>query len=249
MIGLLLSAGVLGLQSSHAATSHTIYANIDADGNIRVSYADGTPIGSAVPPGSYQVVLNNNSLDDLGVAHQFHLFGPGVDVSGAQSVQSTWNVTFQSGATYTYQDDLSPSTSKMTFLATTASAGVTPTTSPASPSTPSGSKTPKPTSSDVVGSAIVPFRGTLDGIVSSAGKLTLTFKSKNVATLKAGKYTIAVDDLTTKSGFVVQRIRAFPITVTSPVFVGKHSVSAVLKAGQWWFSSPAGTKHYFIVIA
>jgi hypothetical protein len=99
-----------------------------------------------------------------------------------------------------------------------------------------------------VGSDITPFRGTLAGVVSPAGKLTLAFKGKGVASLKSGRYKIAVDDKTPKSAFEVQRLKRQPVTVTGHAFVGKHTVTVTLDAGQWWYFSGAGKKTYFIVV-
>jgi hypothetical protein len=245
-----LVAALVWIGGSQAAVSQTIYAWFDVDGNLNVRYVDNSNVGSTVPPGTYQVILNNNTADDYAVDHKFHIFGPGVDYSTpAGAVQTSFTVTFQAGATYTVQDDLDPADHHQSFLASNSAGSPAPsggTTTPAPAPAPTGKK---PTSSDIVGSAVAPFRGTLSGAVSSAGKLTLSYKGKGVATLKAGKYTVAVVDRTSRLGFDLQRIRAVPIAVTSPSFVGKRTASVVLKAGQWWFFSPAGKKSYFIVVA
>ena len=46
----------------------------------------------------------------------------------------------------------------------------------------------------------------------------------------------------------MQRIKKDAVTVTGVKFVGKHTVTVTLDAGQWWFFSGAGKKTYFIVI-
>ena len=56
--------------------------------------ADGTRERS-FPAGTYTIVLNNNSLDDLGNPHSFHLTGPGVNLAAGGVVQTTWTATFQ----------------------------------------------------------------------------------------------------------------------------------------------------------
>src|SRR5262245_28620040 len=184
-VGWLASLVLVG--GAHAAVSQTIYAWFDVDGNLNVRYVDNSNVGSTIPPGTYQIVLNNNTADDYAVDHKFHLFGPGINYtppSGA--VQTTFSVTFQPGATYTVQDDLDPADHHLTIVATntptaTTSGGTSTTT------TPSGST--KPTSSDIVGSETVPFRGALDGIVFGNGALTLSRLGKKVSSLRAGRYT------------------------------------------------------------
>jgi hypothetical protein len=240
-----LTAALVWAGGSQAAVSQTLYAYFDVDGAIQLRYADSSNIGSTIPPGTYTVNLNNNGADDLGVDHIYHLFGPGVDYKAANvDTQATFTATFQTGATYTAQDDLNPKI-HLTFVATTAT--VAPAATTTTTSTPS-TKAPKPTSSDIVGSGIIAFRGTLDGIVGAAGRLTLTYQGKTVTTLKAGKYRVAVVDGTAKSGFELRSSHSVPVVVTSTTFVGKRSATVVLSAGRWWFFSPGGKKTYFTVV-
>jgi hypothetical protein len=224
--------------------SQTILADIDADGNIHVTYNDGSPIGTAVPPGTYSLVVNNNGLDDLGNAHQFHIFGPGVDVTGTQNVQTSSTVTFQSGATYTYRDDFNPSTTTHTFVATTNAPAVTTTTASASKPTSSS----KPTASGVVGSeAALPFRGSLDAIVYASGKLTLSRNGKKVSSLAEGRYTFSADDESHKAGFTVQLLHGKPIAITTGPYVGSRDHTVSLKPGRWFFYTAAKKKATFFV--
>jgi hypothetical protein len=265
LFGLLLAAASVALWAgsvpSHAAFSSTLYAGFDADGNIRMTYADGTmigtpnPPGSLVPAGTYTIDLNNNGLDDQAGEHYFHLFGPGVNLSAGNNLYDTvtWTATFQPGATYVYQDDRNPTTIHEVFGTPGSGAGTattsTPTTTSLSSSS-SGSKTTKPTSSDVVGSAIAPFRGTLLGSVTVAGKLTLTAKGRAVSKLKSGRYTFTINDSSARSGFTIQEIRKAAKAVTGVSFVGKHSVTIDLTPGQWFFYTTfVGKKTYFIVTA
>jgi len=111
-----------------------------------------------------------------------------------------------------------------------------------------GSGKSAPTSNNIVGSAIAPFRGTLAGSVAATGKLKLMIDGKAVTSLKTGRYTIAVTDRSPKSGFTVQESRAGATTVTGVAFVGKHSVTLTLRPGQWFFYPTfVGTKTYFLV--
>jgi hypothetical protein len=244
LVGWLASLVFVG--GSHAAVSQTIYAWFDVDGNLNVRYVDNSNVGSTIPPGTYQIVLNNNTADDYAVDHKFHLFGPGINYSPPPgAVQTTFSVTFQAGGTYTVQDDLDPADHHLTILATTAAA---PSTSGGSPSSTATGST-KPTSSDIVGSEAVPFRGALDGIVFGNGALSLTRLGKKVSSLRAGRYTFFVDDESKTRGFTVQQLGKKAVVVTSGSFKGTHDVTIALKPGRWFFYSPGAKKSSFLVVA
>jgi hypothetical protein len=243
LVGCLASLVFVG--GSNAAVSQTIYAWFDVDGNLNVRYVDNSNVGSTIPPGTYQIVLNNNTADDYAVDHKFHLFGPGINYSiPAGAVQTTFSVTFQSGGMYTVQDDLDPADHHQTILATTAAA---PAPTSGGGTTPTGST--KPTSSDIVGSETVPFRGSLDGIVFGNGALSLTRLGKKVSSLRAGRYTFFVDDESKTRGFSVQQRGKNAVTVTNGGFKGTHDVTISLKPGQWFFYSPGVKKSSFVVVA
>ena len=245
LVGWLVFLAV-GAGMSHAAVSQTIYAWFDVDGNLNFRYVDNSNVGSTIPPGTYQIVLNNNTADDYAVDHKFHLFGPGVDYSPpAGAVQTTFSATFQSGGTYTVQDDLDAATHRQTFVATTAAV---PATSGGSTSSPSSTSSTKPTSSDVVGSEVVPFRGALDAIVYASGKLSLSRNGKAVKSLKTGRYTFSVDDESKTAGFTLQGLRKKAISVTSGAFTGTRDVTITLVPGRWFFYSAGRTKSEFFVI-
>jgi len=244
-----LSALVFGAGGAHAAVSQTIYAWFDVDGNLNFRYVDNSNVGSTIPPGTYQIILNNNTADDYAVNHKFHIFGPGVDYSPpAGAVETTFSVTFQNGGTYTVQDDLDPADHRQTIVATNATPSPATTTSaPSTPTTPSG-KTPKPTSSDIVGSEVLPFRGDLDAIVYASGKLSLSRFGKGVSSLKTGRYTFSVDDESKTKGFTLQALHKRAVTITSGHFTGSQDVTVALKPGRWFFYSPGGRKTQFFVI-
>ncbi len=259
LLGLACALVLLGGATAHAAVSSTLYAGFDADGNIRLTFADGTMIGTPAPPGTvvpagtYTIQVNNNGLDDAGGEHFFHLLGPGVNLSVGNNLYATltWTATFQPGSAYVYQDDQNPTTIREVFGTPGSGAG---TAAPSPPQTvpgaiPSGSrKSSRPTTNNIVGSALVPSRGRLTGTVAATGRLTLTIKGRTVTSLKTGRYTIAVTDRSPRSGFTVQKSHAGATTVTSVPFVGKHSVTLTLGPGQWFFyPSFLGTKTYFLV--
>ena len=94
------------------------------------------------------------------------------------------------------------------------------------------------------------MRGTLVGVVSAAGKLSLTDKGKAVASLESGRYTVNVTDQSAKSGFNLQQSKKDATVVTGIAFVGKKTVTLDFKPGQWiFYPTVVGTKSYFIVSA
>jgi hypothetical protein len=259
LLPLAVAAGITaGAAGTPSAFSSTLYAGFDADGNIRLTYADGTmigtpnPPGTLVPAGTYTIMLNNNGLDDVGGVHSFHLFGPGVNLSAGTNLYdtTTWTATFQPASTYMYQDDDNPTTIHEVFGTPGSGAGAGTTTSPTTVAAPpsAGGKTKKPTSQDIVGSAYVPLRGTLVGTVTAAGALKLTRDGKPVTNLKAGRYVFQVTDSSKQAGFNVQEIKNEPVAVTTGAFEGKRAKTLTLKAGQWLaYPSFVGKKTYFIV--
>src|ERR1700760_1208632 len=96
---------IFALRGSHAAVSSRLDAFVNDQGNIGLNYADGTPVGKAIPPGTYTIVV-----DDSTSFHDFHLYGPGFDNSTDVGLvqKATWTVTFQAGGVYTYICDLHP---------------------------------------------------------------------------------------------------------------------------------------------
>src|SRR5438477_236263 len=88
-----------------------------------------------------------------------------------------------------------------------------------------------------VGSQAPTLLGTLIGRVNPAGKLSLSYGGVSVAKVKAGRYKITVADKTPARSFVVQQKGRAATTISGVSFVGTHSVTLVLSAGQWSFFS------------
>ena len=208
----------LGCASSSTAATLTLTATFNPDGSMRLALGDGTSVGlpgTAIPPGPYLVVVNNNdSSDNFGDTHDFHLSGPGVDAEAVLTQQEesqwTWTVTFQPNATYTFQDDYRPTLVHIVFrTSSTAPASVSGTAPASAP--PASGKSPAAVAKNpsVVGSAVAPdpFRGTLTALVGRAGSLSLARAGKNVTSLRAGRYRVVVTDMSAKSGFILQEIR------------------------------------------
>jgi hypothetical protein len=249
VLGLLMLAG-----TARGAGTQTLYASFNSDGSMRLNLGDGS-VAAAIPPGAYTVIVNNNTVNqDFGDIHKVHLFGPGVDyntvLTQEEETQAVWSVTFQPNSTYTFQDDYRPTLIHVVFRT---SATGTSSSSSAEVSTPSSSKAKSSGSvaknSDIAGSAIVPFRGTLAATIDAVGKLTLTTKGKPVGTIKAGLYTFTVHDNSARRGFSIQKLKSSAIDLTGVGYKGTHVKTVNLKAGQWTFFSPSGTKNYFIVVA
>lgn len=249
--------------SSHTAVSSTLHAFVHESAEIGMTFDDGTDVGSqartppTIPPGTYTIRV----VDDA-VTHNFHLTGPGVEMTTPvdEMQTSTWTVTFQPGSTYRFQCDIHSDYMYAVFQTsgTGSSAGSSGgssggTSGGSSGGSSSGSSSGGTSSggSSSGGSSSGPqttLRGTLAGTVNAAGKLTLGFGGKPVAKLKAGRYKITVADKSPAKGFAVQAKGHSPITVSGASFVGTHSATVNLAAGQWTFyASPGGTKHTFAV--
>ena len=251
-----LIAGLLivapAAESRQTATP-SLLVTFTASGTVSVTLPGGTAVGSTngsptvIPAGYYTLTLNGpGNCINLPL---FELSGPGVDIQddmlGGEVDTHALYANFLPNSTYTWHIDRNANV-VYTFNASADSAGGTlPTTS----GTTSGSgKTPVPTSQDITGSAIIPFRGTLTGGVSARGTLTLAYKGKSVTSLKAGKYTIAVTDKSSSSGFMLQKLNHAVISITGMAFVGKHTASVQLTAGRWLFIPRAGKTAYSIAV-
>jgi hypothetical protein len=244
---------VLGVQSAGAATPFELWVTFHENHTITVAFDDGTPVGSltgvgaAIPPGSYTLHFE----DSVGVeGPNFDLRGPGValqeDLFFGESPSATQRVTFQPSSTYTWRDTEQPNT--IFSFSTTAGAVTAPTIGGGSSTTSTTTtKESTSTSKDIVGSARVAYRGMLSANVGTTGKPTLTYLGKAVGSLKSGSYKVAVVDEASKAAFYLQRRNNAATRVSGASFVGKHSVTLTLKAGQWSFYSTPVRRTYFIV--
>jgi hypothetical protein len=253
----LVSAGSASSPSGNTAkpTLYFMYAM-----NCTFTILDDTgKTVSAIPPGNYQVEVRTPvafgtvPLSSYGVTDmtackgmpQFQLTGPGINLSttmtaGCQS-DLTFPETFQPNATYTAVDNNQPTLAKATL--TTLASGT-----PATPTATYGATTSTAQSStDLVGSGVIPFRGTLTATLGANGKPTLTKKGKAISTLPVGSYTFAVTDQDPNGGFAILGPTKVKTTLTGVKFVGKHSATVVLKAGRWTYLSGLGQIHYFVV--
>jgi hypothetical protein len=263
-LGVLFIGFVCALAGARGALADdpTLYVKYTASCTFTVTGDNGATI-STIPPGNYQVLVTSpqpfaepdlsgitDPTVDCGGSLSFHLTGPGVNLhttlDDGDSAADQLQATLAAGS-YTAVEDRRP-TLRTVFTvaagaATTGGGGL-----PATSSSPTATKTPtKPdVNTDLVGSKVA---GTLSGGVDTRGRLTLTYKGKPVGSLKAGRYRITVLDETSKSGFTIQKLGKAATSVTTKPYLGKRSVTLTLKAGQWFYYSPAKQKIGFIVHA
>jgi hypothetical protein len=260
LITVLALVGVLSpAAGSRPSAFPTLYVNYTMNCTFTISDDSGTRV-STIPPGTYQVQIQTpvafGSVDLTGVHDmtacqsfvQFQLTGPGVSLSSTlgdgDSAFWLYTETFQPGGTYTAVDNNQPSVARVVFgTATSGSAN----TSGGTSTTSSSTSTKGSSQESLVGSEASPFRGSLDGIVLKTGKLSLSRNGKVVKFLKTGRWTVSVDDESTKAGFSLQVLHGKPTAVTSPAYTGSHDVTLQLRPGRWFFYTPGGKKSVFFV--
>jgi len=254
-----LALAFVGAARSAARDYPTIDVVFNANNTISATL-NGAPLGTSsgapttIPPGTYNVSFTNPTyVSDM----QFHLEGPGVklvtNMSYGEEPSEIWVETFAPGSSYTWKDDLDP-TPVFTFVTST-SASVGSANSGSAGGSSGKSTTPissgnngRASSTDVVGSAILPLRGTLLGTVTPEGALSLKLAGKPVQNLKAGRYRLTVTDASKKAGFNLQQMKNSAIALTTTTFTGKRTKTVTLRAGQWFFYPTfVGKKTYFIV--
>ena len=222
VIGLFVLGAALatrvGTHDSGAAVSSTLHASVGPGFEISLTYDDGTTVASP-PAGSYRVLVSDTTSD-----HNFHLIGPGVDMStGTEQVGSaTWNVIFQNNRSYVFQCDTHPAEMYGTFAIGTP-VGTSTTTAPTS----TGPTHTTPTTS--------PLPLLSASVDSSTAKLV--FGGKRASSLKAGKYRVTITDSSAKAGFKLQRIGFTATSLTTATFVGHRTTTVTLAAGKWKYYS------------
>jgi plastocyanin len=166
-----LGAVTLLLATGGGATPATgeLQARVGPGFTISFTTDAGAPI-TKLDPGTYTI-----EVEDESSAHNFHLFGPGVDRSTtvAGEGKETWTVTFKDG-TYTYVCDPHSSTMRGSFTVGSGSQGST------------------------GGSAAITAKTKL--VLTSGPGFTITLKTsagKAVKTMRTGTYTMTVRDRST----------------------------------------------------
>jgi len=249
-LALLVGAAAFALVAltAQAATTPPLYVTYDANSNLTVSLTGGATLGpsSAIPPGPYWVTFDNEYSAER-IVHKWRLVGPGVNVStlgsdlNCDSSIEQYIGVLQPSSTYTVQDDFHPAIRPVVFHT---SATGSSTSGQAGTTSPAGKPGSKVTNSDIVGSNLVPYRGSLAAVVSAGRNVSLTRGGRPVSStsLKAGRYTITVVDGSAKAGFTLLKVKPSKrrLPLTSEAFVGRKSFKVQLGAGRWWFFSAAG---------
>ena len=250
-----LAAGVLaaapGAQSRGSA-SLVLYVYFGYNNDISVKLADGTPIGTpsgaptVIPSGNYTVALEQPGCVQV---PSFELQGPGVNIisnlSGGEVTSATDPATLLPNSTYTWRNDANRSVVN-TFV-TSSTVVATPSPSPLGVAASGGPNKPT-TNTNIVGADVIPFRGTLTGTVTAAGKLTLAFKEERVATLRAGRYRIAVTDRSTTSGFMLETTTHRTLSISGTTFTGQRTGSVDLTAGRWLVMASRGKTAFSLIV-
>jgi len=271
---LAFAPGVAATHGARAADAPTFNVMYHPDGRITVALNDGTLVGgprspgNVIAPGTYNIVFNH----DAKVLHQFHVFGPGADVTvspadgsdgmcgGSAYLYAVYKVTLLPNTIYAWQDDYQPAAIHQ-FFSTSGPATSVGTAGTTGGSTSGGGTSGTPSTKIITGSGFIGtdkkktpaaplrFRGTLAGSVGATGDTKLMQNGRTVGTLKAGKYRIVVDDRGWKSGFMLQQLRKAPLVLSNVPFLGKRSVTVELRVGQWMYYATGRKKTYFVVVA
>jgi hypothetical protein len=241
--------------SSGNAASPSLYVRYDTSCAFTVTDDSGSVVNAANPisPGAYQVVISTPfSFANAQAACEyiaFRLAGPGISLTtslgAGDEATEQHTETFQPNSSYTAEETSRPAT--LTTIRTTS----TPTGSAPTGGASAGNLSTGSSEGDLVGSGRTSavIRATLKATVSPTGKTTLELNGKNVSSLEAGRYKIAVTDRTSKSGFLLQALGNVTTTVSGVSFVGKRSITIKLNRGRWFFSPiPTGKKTAFAVI-
>ena len=231
----LIAAAALLAGTAHAAATPTLNVEFFPDGTIAVTLPDGTPVGSTsgsptvIPAGWYQ--LHFNGPGACVQVSLFNLKGPGEnvfdDLSGGENTDEFDNAYFAPSSTYTWKSAGSPAVTH-TFVTSAAVVGAP----PAKAASGGGSSSTKPTSGDIVGSLVLPFRGTVDATVGPTGKVMLKLQGKPVTRLAGGRYRFVVSDRSRSAGLTLAQGRR-RIGLTSRAFTGTRTTSLQLDAGTW----------------
>ncbi len=217
-----------GPSPSDAAVSSTLHGIVNDNFDIALSFDDGSSV-SALPAGTYRVVINDTTSD-----HNFHLFGPGVneDTGIGSEGTTTWNMTFRADSRYQFLCDVHADSMYGSF-----NVGAGDSVPQSSGSSGGGGGSSSSGSSGGGGTVISPGRNTtlatVDAGLAATGKPKLALNGKAVKSLAAGKYKLVVTDSSKKDAVTLQRTGARATTLTGVAFVGKKTVGVTLAAGRW----------------
>jgi hypothetical protein len=217
-----------------------LYVSFFPNGSISLTSPDGAAVGTSsgsptvVPAGYYTLVFSGPGGCTL--LPNFRLSGPGTSVvttlTEAQGQKNPTGIDLLPSSTYTWSSDAVPGVVN-TFVTSAQVEGSPPTAGTSSGAYSSSGK--HVTSQDIVGSAVVRSRGTLDLSLSAAGKLALAYHGKSVRHLQPGKYTVVITDASSHKGLTVEKLRSAARTLSAPAFTGKRTATVTLTSGDWLF--------------
>jgi hypothetical protein len=235
-----LAALCLGGLGSAASSANGLTINVTYTPTaIQAKLSNGTVLtsGTVVPPGPYSVVV----YDAGDVSNpQFTMTGPGASISsdlnptgqGIEVPTTFGPFVLQPSSSYEIADTgITGAVISFTTAATGSSA------SPDTTTTPKGSSGGAAASSNKLALFVQPGK-----------KPMLTQDGKPVKTLKAGKYSVVVGDLSTKAGLIIGHGKVKPTTLSAAAATGTSTRSLKLTAGKWFIEgSTKGPRTYFTV--
>jgi hypothetical protein len=249
-LSLALAAGALlyvcGVASARSGNDGLTINVVYSATSLQATLSNGSVLssGAVVPPGPYSIVVYDSGSDQ---SPQFTVSGPGAEMSSDLNPSGTGievpiafgPFVLQPSSSYEISDASMTASAGISFTTSATGSSVTPgqtttTTAGASPS-PSGLKT-------------AGTLGTLTLTVGANGKPVFAFAGKPVKTLKTGKYSLFVGDLSKKAGALIGHGKARPSTLSSAAAVGVTSHTLELTSGKWFVeASTKGPKIYFTV--
>jgi len=245
-------AALVPVAQARSAANPVLRVQWNLDGTVGVSLADGTPVGTrtgapTVIPAGYYTLLMFGPGGCSNIPY-FTLKGPGENIvenmDGGELSTYQMNAYFSPNSTYSWHSDVD-TTVVYTFSTNSSVVGSPPPV--VGPKGLSSSNHGTAVSENPLGANAMTFQGTLAASVSPAGKVTLSFKGKNVSSLKAGSYKVAVVDSSSSNGLMLQKIKRV-LTVTGLKFVGKHTGKVNLTAGKWVVMPRTGQTSLTLVV-
>lgn len=236
------NAAFPGIPSIYVTYNDDCTFSMTADGGF--TFTSSTPPGPTLPPGVYQilVLMGNPPQGYPCTTPVFTLSGPGVDSITTFPQQATLDnhvlPALQPSSTYMAYDQNAPAATRVYF--TTSATGSSSSLLPASQTQQAGKGSSQ---ADIVGSGITPVVGTLHAAISPVGLATLSLGGRKVETLKAGRYSLRVADLSRHSGLVLRKSGRQAETITTRAFKGTKTVKLTLTSGSWSiYAVPAPAK-------
>jgi hypothetical protein len=240
------SAVVPGVPAIYVDYATDCTFTIQVDGGTSVTAT--SPPGPALPPGTYQVLVSipNPSTGFPCGQPAFTLTGPGVNVRAqfvGMELRFEQVVALQPSSTYVAAESTTP-TAPQKYFSTSATGSSSSLLGPSTSTSPAGTGSSQ---SDIVGSAVLQYRGELLATVQPSGRATLTAGDRTVASLSAGRYDLVVRDRAARAGFFLGRRGGKPVAVSGRTFVGERSRMLTLNAGRWVYFSDTGKQIAFTV--